>query len=70
MEQRALKCKQLFEYQHLLLLKRHLVVKECGWPWFIFCRYQLMAVANRLLLTGNQFVTTFLVLGIIVNHKW
>jgi len=39
-----------------------------------FFRYQLMVVANQLLITGDQFVTTFLMFGpkptiIIVNHS-
>ncbi len=38
------------------------------------CHYQLTVVANWLLLTGNQFVATFSMLGpkpiaIVVNHN-
>jgi hypothetical protein len=31
--------------------------------WIHFCHYQLTVVANQLLLTGNQFITTFIMLG-------
>ncbi len=39
-------------------------VRERGWPWFIFCHYQLTVVANWLLLTGDKSVATFLTVGL------
>ncbi len=34
-----------------------------GWPWFIFCHYQLTVVANSLLPTVEKSATTFLMRG-------
>jgi hypothetical protein len=59
--------------------------EKCFWIWEMhegvvdlihFCYYQLTVVTNQLLLTGNQFITTFMMLGpkpaaiSIVNHDW
>ncbi len=43
---------------------------EWGWPWFIFCRYQLMVVTNWLLLTADKSVRTFWTWGTTTYHHW